>query len=200
MTSRGIIRMTDYQNFTDQELTVLLKNSDHAAFTEIYHRYKRLLYTHAYQRLRNEEEVDDIIHELFTALWLKRDAIQFNTNLAGYLYTAVRNCILDYVAHQKVESTYLSSFGSFLNQSENFTDFLLREKQLSALIDREIAALPPKMRAVFELSRKENLSHEEISIRLGITKKTVKSQVNNALKILRARLSVIAWIYLILFY
>ena len=192
--------MTDYHNFTDQELAVLLKNGDHSAFTEIYHRYKRLLYTHAYQRLRNEQEVDDIIHELFATLWLKRDHIQFNTNLAGYLYTAVRNRILDYVAHQKIESTYISSFSGFVNQSENFTDFLLREKQLTALIDKEIAALPSKMRAVFELSRKENLSHEEISRRLGISKKTVKSQVNNALKILRTRLSMIAWIFLILFY
>lgn len=192
--------MTDYHNFTDQELAVLLKNGDHSAFTEIYHRYKRLLYTHAYQRLRNEQEVDDIIHELFATLWLKRDHIQFNTNLAGYLYTAVRNRILDYVAHQKIESTYISSFSGFINQSENFTDFLLREKQLTALIEKEIAALPAKMREVFELSRKENLSHEEISRRLGISKKTVKSQVNNALKILRTRLSVIAWIFLILFY
>lgn len=200
MTSKGITRMTDYQSFTDQELTALLKNGDHSAFTEIYHRYKRLLYTHAYQRLRDEAEVDDIIHELFATLWLKRDSIQFNTNLSGYLYTAVRNRILDYVAHQKVAATYRSSFAGFLNQSENFTDFLLREKQLSALIDKEIAALPIKMRAVFELSRRENLSHEEIATRLGITKKTVKSQVNNALKILRSRLSVIAWIFFILFY
>lgn len=192
--------MTDYSNFTDQELTVLLKNGNHIAFTEIYHRYKRLLYTHAYQRLRDEQEVDDIIHELFTALWMKRDQLILKTNLAGYLYTAVRNRILDYVAHQKIESDYLSSFDSFLKRSENFTDFLLREKQLSALIDKEIAALPPKMREVFELSRKENLSHEEIAVKLGITKKTVKSQVNNALKILRSKLSMKAWLFLILFY
>lgn len=192
--------MTDYSNFTDQELTVLLKNGNHTAFTEIYHRYKRLLYTHAYQRLRDEQEVDDIIHELFTALWMKRDQLILKTNLAGYLYTAIRNRILDYVAHQKIESDYLSSFDSFLKRSENFTDFLLREKQLSALIDKEIAALPPKMREVFELSRKENLSHEEIAVKLGITKKTVKSQVNNALKILRSKLSMKAWLFLILFY
>jgi RNA polymerase sigma-70 factor (family 1) len=192
--------MTDYCNFTDQELTVLLKNGNHTAFTEIYHRYKRLLYTHAYQRLRNEQEVDDIIHELFATLWTKRDSLIFKTNLAGYLYTAVRNRILDYVAHQKIESDYISSFGKFLKLSENFTDSLLREKQLSALIDKEIAALPPKMREVFEMSRKENLTHEEIAIRLGITKKTVKSQVNNALKILRSKLSLTAWIFFILFY
>lgn len=192
--------MADFSNFSDQELTILLKNGNHHAFTEIYHRYKRLLYTHAYQRLRNEHEVDDIIHELFTTLWIKRESLVFKTNLAGYLYTAVRNRILDYVAHQKIASTYISSFATFLKRSENFTDFLLREKQLKILIDKEIAALPPKMREVFEMSRKENLSHDEIAIRLGITKKTVKSQVNNSLKILRSKLSFIAWLYLILFY
>lgn len=192
--------MRDYNNFTDQELIILLKNGNHSAYTEIYHRYKQLLYTHAYQRLRNEQEVDDIIHELFTALWIKRETLVFKTNLAGYLYTAVRNRILDYIAHQKVQSNYISSFATFIKQSENITDFLLREKQLKVLIDKEIAALPTKMREVFELSRKENLSHEEISIRLGITKKTVKSQVNNALKILRTKLSLVVWLYFILFY
>ncbi|MES2107969.1 MAG: hypothetical protein V4577_04445, partial [Bacteroidota bacterium] len=47
---------------SDNELLTLLREGDHAAFTAIYHRYKRLLYKHAYQRLRNEAEADDIIH------------------------------------------------------------------------------------------------------------------------------------------
>lgn len=159
--------MGHYNMHSDQELIFLLKEGDHIAFTEIYNRYKRLLYTHAYQRLRNEQEVDDIIHELLTTLWIKREKLVFKTNLAGYLYTAIRNRILDYISHKQIESKYITSFQDFIDRVENFTDFLLRENQLKLLIDKEISALPPKMRIVFELSRKKGYSHKKIAEELG---------------------------------
>ncbi|WP_449438768.1 sigma factor-like helix-turn-helix DNA-binding protein [Pedobacter steynii] len=56
------------------------------------------------------------------------------------------------------------------------------------LIEKEIASLPSKMKEVFELSRKANLSHRQIAIELDLSEKTVKNQVNNALKVLRLKL------------
>ncbi|MES2107968.1 MAG: sigma-70 family RNA polymerase sigma factor, partial [Bacteroidota bacterium] len=131
-------------------------------------------------------------------LWEKRETLTPQTNLSGYLYTAVRNRILDFVARQNVQSSYIGSLQTFMDQAENATDHLLRENQLTALIEKEIAALPPKMREVFELSRKAHLSHKEIAEQLGISEKTVKSQVNNALKILRVKLGIFIWIFLLL--
>lgn len=192
--------MADNSKFTDQELATLLREGNEAAFTEIYHRYKRLLYIHAYQRLRNEQEVDDIIHELFTALWDKRESLVFKTNLAGYLYTSVRNRIIDFISHKEIETRYIASLQNFIDRGENFTDFLLRERQLNLLIEKEIALLPPRMREVFELSRGRGYSHKEIAARLEISEKTVKSQINNALKILRVKLGIFVWLYLVTLY
>jgi len=185
---------------SDNDLLSLVREGDHAAFTAIYHRYKRLLYKHAYQRLRNEPEVDDIIHELFTSLWEKRETLAPQINLAGYLYTAVRNRIMDFLARQNVQSGYIGSLQAFMEKTESATDHLLRENQLTALIEKEIAALPPKMREVFELSRKAHLSHKEIAEHLGISEKTVKSQVNNALKILRVKLGFLVWLFMLIYY
>jgi RNA polymerase sigma-70 factor (ECF subfamily) len=75
---------------------------------------------------------------------------------------------------------------------------LVREKQLAAIIEREIAALPPKMREVFVLSRKEYLTHKEIAELLGISEQTVSKHVTNALKILRVKLGAVAYILLII--
>ncbi len=185
---------------SDTELIALLATGDQYAYTEIYNRYKRLLYTHAYQRLRNEQGVDDIIHDLFTTLWAKRETIDLKTNLAGYLYTSVRNRILDYISHKQIESAYITSFQRFLDEPVSLTDYLLRENQLKALIDKEIAKLPEKMREVFELSRKGGYSHREIAEMLGVSEKTVKNQVNNALKILRVKLGFFVWLFLVTLY
>ncbi len=68
------------------------------------------------------------------------------------------------------------------------TDHLVREKQMKAIIEREISKLPKKMRIVFELSRNEHLSHKEIAETLNLSEQTVTDQIKKALKILRTRM------------
>jgi len=63
---------------------------------------------------------------------------------------------------------------------------------LADLIEKEIQALPSKMRQIFELSRKQYLSYKEIAEQLEISEHTVKSQVSNALRILKLKLGVSA--------
>lgn len=190
--------MTGYNVLADLELYALLKAGDKVAYTEIYNRYFSLLYLHALKRLRDEEAARDLIQDLFATLWLKRDVLTTKTNLSNYLYTAVRNGVFNFIAHQKVASRYISELPDKVEPSECITDHLARERQLAALIEKEIAELPEKMREIFLLSRVEGLSHKEIAARLGISELTVKTQVKNALRILRGKLGFI--IYFIFIY
>lgn len=190
--------MLAYSAYSDQELTALLKQGDHAAFTEIFERYNSLLYIHAFKKLRNREEAKDVVQDTLSALWYKHEALDAANNLGGYLYTALRNKIFDLVAHQQVSHKHIASLQEYLNKGNVFTDHLIREKQLAAIIEREIAALPPRMREVFELSRKENLTHKQIAERMAISEETVKDQVKKALKILKPKIGLaIAMMYFI---
>lgn len=182
-----------YRNLNDQELTILLKGGDEHAYTEIYNRYKRVLQNHAYKKLGDFEEVKDILQDFFVNLWTKREEIPLTTNLSGYLYTAIRNRIFNILAHKQVESKYVQSLQTFINEDNYITDHLVREKEFTLLIQKEIDALPLKMREVFELSRKSGLSHKEIANQLCISDQTVSKQITNALKILKVKLGVL-WI------
>ncbi|MGN6638719.1 MAG: RNA polymerase sigma factor [Mucilaginibacter sp.] len=183
--------MTGYNQLTDQELVVLLNKGDHLAYAQIYDRYKYILQAHAVNKLRNREEARDIIQEVFTYLWLKHEVIEFSGNLSGYLYGAVRHAILNKFAHQQVREKYLDSLKAFSGQDNIVTDQRIRENQLTEYIEKEIGQLPPKMRVVFELSRKKYLSHQEIAWKLGISEQTVSKQITNALKILKVKLGVL---------
>ncbi|MDB5151479.1 MAG: polymerase sigma-70 factor [Mucilaginibacter sp.] len=180
--------MAGYNLYSDYELTVLLKQGDLAAFTAIHKRYYGVLYSHAYKRLPDREDVKDVLQELFTAIWNKRETLNFNVNLQAYLYTGVRNRILNIFKHQKIKSDYVASFSSFLVNNQPTPDDTLRIKELMAIVNAEVSALPPQMRLIFELSRNANLSHNEIAEKLNISPLTVKKQVNNSLKVLRLKL------------
>lgn len=186
--------MVSYSNLSDDQLVLLLKRGDRIAFTQIYERYKYMLYAHAFRRLRNEEESEDMIHDLFATLWKRHETFELKTHLQAYLYTAVRNRIFKLLAHKDIESEYISSFQQASEQATNITDYLVREAQMTAMIEKEISALPSKMREVFELSRKQNLSHKEIAEKLGISEQTVSKQITNALKILKTKLGLLVYL------
>ncbi len=187
--------MIAYGAYTDQELLELLKKSDQAAFTEIYDRYKLLLHRYAYRWLQDKEAVKDVIQELFTVLWTRREALVLNENLSGYLYVSVRNGILRKISQDKRFAAYAVSLADYADKGESITDHRLRENQLRAIIEKEIATLPSKMREVFELSRNSHLSHTEIAERLNLSEHTVRSHIKKALKILRSRLGFYLLIY-----
>jgi RNA polymerase sigma-70 factor (ECF subfamily) len=180
--------MEAWCKLTDDELMTFLKEGNRHAYTEIYNRYKTLLLVFALRRLENEEECKDLLHELFLSLWVRRAELVISTSLSAYLYTSVRNRILDIITHQNISARYIDNFQGYLNKGEDNTDHLVRHKELLALIESEIAAMPPKMRQVFELSRKTSLSRKEIATQLNLSEQTVKSHMQHALKILKSKL------------
>ena len=188
--------MPAYSSFNDSELTAMLQSGDNAAFNEIYRRFQGLLYIYACKIIKDQDEAEDIVQEVFLYLWDKRYTIIFKSPISVYLYTAVRYKFFNLLDHKKVRTDYKDSLQHFLDHGEPLTDHYIREKEFSQLIEQEISALPYKMREIFELSRKQHLSRKQIAEQLNISEKTVKNQINNALKILRQRLGF--WVFLLL--
>ncbi|MBB6107604.1 RNA polymerase sigma-70 factor, ECF subfamily [Mucilaginibacter lappiensis] len=191
--------MSVYIDLNDFDLVALIKEDDHGAYREIYHRYTGILYTHAYSKLQDREEAKDVVQDVFSSLWSKRATIEFQVNISGYLYTSLRNKILNIIAHKKIESDYADSLQAFLDHGKADTDYLTRTNQLQAIVENEVANMPPKMREIFELSRKKHFSRREIALELGISEKTVKNQINNALKVLRVKLGILNYLLFLFF-
>jgi RNA polymerase sigma-70 factor (family 1) len=180
--------MTQHSKLSDSALIDLLKQADRSAFAEIYDRYAMMIYYKINQMLRDEESAKDLIQDLFMSLWTKSEQIKADANLPGYLYIAARNRMFNLIEKGKTKSDYLSSIAVMATEASTEMMDHLDEKELMGVVALEIAKLPAKMREVFELSRLENLSHKEIADKLGISEKTVKTQVHNALTILKSRL------------
>ncbi|HWW41687.1 RNA polymerase sigma factor [Pedobacter sp.] len=192
--------MVVYSALPDPELTALLREGDEAAFTEIYNRYWKLIYAHVYKMIREEDDAKDVVQEVFSNLWLKAAAIKNNTNISGLLYTAARNRVFDLIEKNKVRSDYIGEIAAFLSDPRNDQVDTIDEKRILEILEREIQKLPPKMREIFEMSRKEDLSHKEIASKLNISEQTVKKQVQNALKAIKPKLNDVGvgiWILLL---
>lgn len=185
---------TAYSHLPDHELLQALPEAGEDVFKEIFDRYWGILFLHAVKMLRDEEEARDLVQELFIDLWKRADALGSVSSLSSYLYVSVRNRVINVVAHKKTRNQLFSSLQYVLESPQLNALDLMQEKQLAAIIEDECRNLPPKMREVFELSRKSRLSHKEIARVLQISDKTVKKQVGNAIKAIKLKISYLSFL------
>lgn len=189
--------MNMYCTHTDQELVALLNQGDKAAYTEIYNRYFALLYIYALKKLNDRDDAKDAVQHVFIALWNRHQSISFDVSLSAYLYRAVRNFSLTTFAHKQVEDQYLRTAAAKVRIFYEGTDYMIREKDIAELIEKEISRLPLKMREIFLLSRQEGLTYKQIAETLQISEETVNTQMKRALKMLRMRLGLILFVVVI---
>jgi len=178
----------DFNQVSDEQLLMLFKGGDRNAYEQIYNRYWAVMYVYARKVMKDEDDAQDIVQEVFTYLWHKGQELNIKSSLSVYLYTSVRYRIFDLIDHKKVRTDYKAYLQQFIEEGAYITDDQLREKELVAVIEKEVALLPPKMREMFEMSRNEGLSHKEIADILGVSDLTVKKQVSNAVRILKQKL------------
>ncbi|GGH07059.1 RNA polymerase sigma factor [Mucilaginibacter phyllosphaerae] len=176
-----------YCKVTDEELIVLLNRGDYIAFKEVYQRYNSLLLIYAYRKLQDKEEAKDIVQDVFINLWSNRDQFTLKSTLAGYLYKAVLNKALNIMRHKGISDKYVAEIQHLITAQTATTDYLIREKDITALIEKEIALLPLRMREVFELRTKEHLSNKDIADRLNISEHTVATHIKKALRVLKIK-------------
>jgi len=180
--------MRNLKNTSDENLALLLREGNKFAFEELYNRYKITLVELAYKKLGNYEEAKEIVQDIFTQLWDRHTETPELKNVSGWLYVLMRNKVLKRIAHQDVIRRYENSFQGYLLHETSMPDLILREKEMKALIDREIENLSPKMKAVLILSRYKNMSNKEIANTLNISENTVKNHLKAAIKALRKKL------------
>lgn len=191
--------MSIFSDASDNDLLAAFTAGDTSAYQEIYERYWQVLFRFSRKMLQDETIAKDVVQEVFTTLWTKRTTLNISAPLAAYLYTLTRNRILDLVKRSKVENKYLESLRDFIQLNHTTPDRLYIQKELYDQIEHEIQHLPEKMRIVFEMSRKQQKSNQEIADELLISKKTVKNQLSNALKLLKNKLGDSFNIYLLFF-
>jgi len=179
--------INSYIEKSDLELINLMKQHDQAAFTEIYHRYWKKLFTVAANKIQDLEEAREIVQNVFISLWNRREQLEINSSLQNYLAVSVKYRVINVLDKLNTKRFYLDSLDQAHvdDSTQQWLDFMELKRQLSEFI----SDLPEKCRLVFIMSREEGYSHKEISEKLGISEKTVEGHLTKAIKLIKEQLN-----------
>lgn len=168
------------------------------SFNVLYEKYWAKAYADAYKRLKDPDQAKDIVQEIFTHIWVKRETVHIK-NMPAYLNIAVRNKVFKLVEKQKhihpffdilehMPATYLQADDNLL-----WKEFLISYEAL-------LNTLPTKRQVIFRLHFQEDLPTRDIASQLGISRKTVQNQLGKAMEALKiSLLPLLPILFLLLF-
>jgi RNA polymerase sigma-70 factor (ECF subfamily) len=183
-----ITRMNTIHGITEKDLIARLWERDQTAFELLFHFYYPGLVIYASQFTADRDEAEEIVQDFFVRFWQKRPQISPLDSLKNYFFSSVKNSSLNFLKHKKIEARYLKELSDLSDQHLVYDPDLYLASELQEKIKNSIDRLPEKCREIFMMSRIRGLKNEEIAIELNLSKRTVETQISNALKVLRIEL------------
>ncbi|MBJ6368972.1 RNA polymerase sigma-70 factor [Snuella sedimenti] len=162
-------------------------------FDILYKLHYPFLLKIAQSYIPSKEDAEEVLQDAFMKVWRKKDTLNSDDNITGYLYRIVKNTCLDFLRSKKHTlslETNLLQQKNLLNYNalSNETASHIIEKELQKKIEESIALLPKKCQLIFIKSRFEGLKHKEISAEMNISTKTIENHITKALRHLRIHL------------
>jgi len=173
----------------DEEVALSrLKQGDTQVFEAIYQHYWERLFNHAYSHLHDENDVKELIQDLFTELWQKRHSLDIHTSLNAYLQAALRFKILNLIKARFVREKHATSVKRNKFVSHTHIEEEIHYWELQAALNDALRLLPKQPRHVYELRQNQGLTYAEIADSLHISISTVEKHMIKAVKYIRKQL------------
>jgi len=186
-----------------EEVTGIEKKLDDATFEIAFKKHFVPLCAYCHYKFGFDTDLaKDVVQGSFLKLWEARPAISNDLTVKAYLYKIIINSSLDILRKEKKKQDGQKDAGQRMRDGSSSNGIDQNDyKQLSNEIDQAISELPEQMRRIFQLCRFEGLKYREVADRLGISVKTVETQMSRALLKLRDKLSayLLLWIALMYF-
>lgn len=171
----------------DKNLFIQINKGNKQSFEQLFKTYYAPLLLFARSYITDEDDCEEIVQGFFLKLWEDRRKININTSVKSYLFSSVRNRCLNHIKHQKIKQVYQQQVMNAPADENQASNYFI-EPDLMEKINKSIDSLPPRRREIFILSREHGLKYREIADQLGISIKTVETQMGQALKDLREQL------------
>ncbi|WP_321290072.1 RNA polymerase sigma-70 factor [uncultured Sunxiuqinia sp.] len=180
--------MTTESKHIDKNLLRKLKDGDRYAFQVIFDAYSERLFHFAYSYLKDSNNSEEIVQDVFLRLWEIKAEIDEDKSFKSFLYKMTVNRVFNHLKHQIVRQKYEEHLMNLTPAYSDTPEEELRSKELSDKVQEVLIKLPEQKRRIFILSRLKGYSNAEISEELGLSVRTVENQIYRATKFLKEHL------------
>lgn len=173
---------------SDRSLTEKIRAGDRDAFSALFRSLYPNLCALAARRVGSPDIAEELVQDVFLRVWERRERLDPEQSVTRYLYRAARNAAMNHLKHRRISERSTDQVILSLHPSQETPEDRLGYSELLEAAQEAIDQLPDRCREIFLLSRQGELKYSEIAQLLGLSIKTVETQMGRALKSLRTQL------------
>lgn len=178
--------MPEYDLHNEKELLTRFGQGDELAFRALYVHFQGKIFAFALKHTKSEQIAREVLQSVFIKLWEKRAQVRPDDNFEGYLVRITHNHILNMMRDAGRDRAKIKRAWTLMQEMHDNPETDLIAKELSAVYQRAIEALPPQKKIIYRLRHQEGLSHAAIAEQLNISPLTVKKHMVEASRMIRA--------------
>lgn len=171
--------------YEEQELLSLLREGSTEAFTQLYNQFSEPLYYNILSLVKDELIAEELLQDIFVRIWRKRESLQIEKNLAGYLFMVSRNRVYDFFKSLDREQELYRKIRTIATEEYSHIEEAIFSKENEDLLQKAIDTLPPKRKQAFQLCKIEGYSYKEASELMGISISTLKDHMAKSREAIR---------------
>jgi RNA polymerase sigma-70 factor (ECF subfamily) len=168
-------------NIPDAELVVRLQNHEVSAFDSLYWKYHGAVYRNIFKFVKDDVVTEDILQDVFARLWEKRQDIEPDQSVSGWLFVISFNMCVSFVRKKLREQ----AFHKNIFQTDADDAIAIERKNIDEeqyhLLEQAISTLSPKKRTIVTRCKLEGKTYEEVANELNISRNTVKEHLSAAM-------------------
>lgn len=189
-----------FENISDSELARKIKAGEKTAFQEIFERYAPRIYQFSLSYLKSKADAEELVQDVFLKIWEKREMLDVSKNIKAFIFKVAVNTIYDFIRRKNIENAF-SDFAraNFETVSDNTWHTVIYD-EMTANLKELVAKLPDQQQKIFQLSREEGLTSEEIAAKLNLSKRTVENHLYRAISFLKENFKRDSFISVLFFY
>ena len=162
-----------------------IAQGDEKAFSEIYDRYKSILYRFVFNILKSADLTNDSCQEIFIKIWEDRNKLNDVMSFKYYLLTVGKNHSLNTLKKVLSEEKTHSAFISTYNEVNNELEEKLQYDEYQEFINSVLITLTPESRRIFELCRQQEMTYDEAAVVMGVSRNIIKKRMIKSMKVFK---------------
>lgn len=172
----------------EKEIFLRISKGDESAFTEMFFHYTARIHPFIQKMTRSQEVTEEIVQDVFVSLWKHREKLPQVNNYSAFIFTIASNRTFNYLKTKARDIVRLQELSVVEKDYTNVTEETIDGNASRVLINKLVNRLTPQKKLIYQLTRDQGMTHDEIALQLNISKNTVKNHLVETLKYLRKNL------------